>query len=110
MYGGAMNNMYGGGMPNMGVMGGMGGMGGMGHMMPSVLEIPLNSGPVNVNMTQLHTGKHVLRSRADYENLLKHLTSWRDQKSCDTEEAYQSLLQKTYFSKKILFKVFFNGF
>jgi hypothetical protein len=63
----------------------------------SVLEVPLSSGAVSVNLMTVHPGKHVLKSRADYENLLRHLTAFRDEASCETEEAYQSLVSKNYF-------------
>jgi hypothetical protein len=68
-------SMY-GGHPGM-----YGGHPGMMHQ-SSVLEVPLSSGAVSVNLMTVHPGKHVLKSRADYEK---------------TEEAYQSLVSKNYF-------------
>lgn len=78
---------------------GMAGMAGMhpGMMQASKLEVPLSSGAVSVNLTTVHPGKHVLSSRADYENLLRHLTAWREEASCETDEAYKELIGKNYF-------------
>lgn len=65
--------------------------------MPQVLEIPLKEGGGSVNVMQVAPGRLVLRSRADYENLWKHLSSYRQQNQFETEEAYQEWMGKNYF-------------
>lgn len=82
MYGGY--GMYGGGH-------------GYGGMMPMQLDVPLKEGAGQVNLMTVYPGKVVLRSRADYENLWKHLSSYREQNQFATEDAYQEYVGQTYY-------------
>lgn len=85
--------MYGG----YGGYGAYGGGMGPGMMMPSSLEIPLKDGACSVKLMTVHPGKMVLSSRADYENLWKHLSKYREANQFDSEEAYQEHVSTTYF-------------
>jgi len=72
--------------------------GGMqGGMMPMQLEVPLKEGAGQVNLMTVYPGKVVLRSRADYENLWKHLSSYREANQFAKEEDYQEFVQSTYY-------------
>lgn len=76
---------------------GMNMMQGQGMMQPMQLEIPLKEGAGQVNLMTVYPGKVVLRSRADYENLWKHLSSYREANQFAKEEDYQEFVSATYY-------------
>ena len=68
-----------------------------GMMQAMQLEVPLKEGAGQVNLMTVYPGKVVLRSRADYENLWKHLSSYREENQFAKEEDYQEFVQSTYY-------------